>query len=432
MPPKYTPKYTLEEIDALLGSDSERSTMAPPDALSPTDTSKQTRRHPRTRSVSLRQAVAIAEAAAAKTTITDMALVTGSFSKPGVAAPGVAAPGVAAAADKEGNYGSKLFGATVPDQSILNPASAAINKMVPRYYLKYVDGTKEIYENLINSCYASFYPKGRQHQNLKRKHSGGLSNPNKDLFDFMRDSIQPTDDNYIALEKELYQSIGKTKLDVIVDWSDEEEGITWGTAILQTMCVLAIVNQMHPDSKIIDHPKFTGGNNGAKIEHSIKCLLTNFTAIFMFKLLKGPSAMWKNRKSKLADFIEEESFNTYVRPVMKWAVNACNPCPHKSITCTEIIHKHLYHFKKNSFEKASGFGSYSNAFILDKIKKSLGNQIHPVHLTPDMVKGVFFPHAVWLTMLVPGFHHELLKANKNNLEEDEKTLLSSVLKQSYF
>ena len=49
-----------------------------------------------------------------------------------------------------------------------------------------------------------------------------------------------------------------------------------------------------------------------------------------------------------------------------------------------------------------------------------------------MVKGVFFPHAVWLTMLVPGFHIELLKANKNNLEEDEKTLLSSVLKQSYF
>ena len=89
--------------------------------------------------------------------------------------------------------------------------------MVPRYYLKHGDGTKEIYANLINSCYASFYPKGRQHQNLKRKHSGGLSNPNKDLFDFMRDSTQPTDNDYRDLEKELYKSIGKSKLDVIVD-----------------------------------------------------------------------------------------------------------------------------------------------------------------------------------------------------------------------
>ena len=420
MPSKYTQKYTQQEIDELLGSDSETSTMAGPEGGEPTvGKSKQTF-HPRTHSLSLRQAASIAEAAAAKTTITDMALVTESFSKPGVTT------------DKGDHYSTKLFGATEPDESVLNPASASIAQMVPRFYFKFAPGAKHMYENLMAACSTSYYPKGRQHQNLKRKRSGGLENPNKDLFPYMKDSIQPTRENFVQLEKDLYNSIGKEKLDKIVPWSDEEEGITWSTAILDTKCILAMLFHMHPDSKIVDHPSFTSGNNGAKIEHSIVCLLTNFTAVFMYKLLKGPTAMWKGRQAKLSDYSNDPDYITYIKPVMKWAVNACNPCPDKTVTMTDILHKHLYHFNKTAFEKCNNFGCYSNSFILEKIKASLGSSVHPVDLTPDMVKGVFFPHAIWLTMLVPKFHNKLLGANKNHLEETEKTHLSSVLKQSYF
>lgn len=233
----------------------------------------------------------------------------------------------------------------------------------------------------------------------------GLHNPNPDLYnDNQAPLFCPNLPDLQTMSDHLVADIGAVVLARPYPYRNPQ--VSTGFAIAEVLQALIISHAMRPSIRVLTNPDLTGGANGCRPMLSWEAFQANLTSLHVYKLLMGHTVAPGNQLPSIDALSRSREHAAMYQSVgvhvLKWCVNAVPPKSDIGATIASLRNKQLNNSRR-IFNNKTIVGMWSNKKILQEMDRIDGVHHGGVqnNLEPSMIKGMFYPQALQVIMLVP-------------------------------